>query len=89
MCRLSKFSGEQQDLFQTQKDYAIAHCVSEDLDMSKGVAVVFKKKFGQLDELRRQQPAVGKVLGLRGDGRFVFYLVTKKYSSTKPLYENQ
>ncbi|KAK4883261.1 hypothetical protein RN001_006580 [Aquatica leii] len=59
---------EQQDLFQTQKDYAIAHCVSEDLDMSRGVAVVFKKKFGKLDELRRQQPAVGKVLGLRGDG---------------------
>ncbi|KAK4884604.1 hypothetical protein RN001_000875 [Aquatica leii] len=57
---------EQQDLFQTQKDY----------------------KFGQLDELRRQQPAVGKVLRLRGDRRIVFYLVTKKYSRIKPLYKN-
>ncbi|KAK4887369.1 hypothetical protein RN001_003640 [Aquatica leii] len=35
---------EQQNLFQTRKYYAIAHCVSEDIDMSRGVAVVFKKK---------------------------------------------
>ncbi|KAK4877182.1 hypothetical protein RN001_009688 [Aquatica leii] len=56
--------------------------------MSRGVAVVFKKKFEQLDKLRRQKPAVGKVLRLRGDRRFVFYLVTKKYSRSKPLYKN-
>ncbi|KAK4876473.1 hypothetical protein RN001_012895 [Aquatica leii] len=79
---------KQQDLFQTQKDYAIVHCVSENLDMSREVAVVFKKKFGQLNELQRQQPAVAKVLRLGGNRRFVFYLLTKKLSRSKPLYKN-
>jgi len=33
---------------------SLVHCVSRDLHMGKGIATEFKKKFGGVDELRRQ-----------------------------------
>ncbi|KAJ8942767.1 hypothetical protein NQ318_002927 [Aromia moschata] len=53
---------EPRDLFQTPADFCLAHCVAADLRMSRGIALIFKKAFGQLEELRRQRPEVGRVL---------------------------
>ncbi|KAJ8979624.1 hypothetical protein NQ317_015191 [Molorchus minor] len=81
---------EQHDLFQVPAEFALAHCVAQDLQMSRGIAAAFKEKFGNVDELRRQRPEVGDVLQLGGDetSRRVFYLVTKHLSRDKPTYEN-
>ncbi|KAJ8966945.1 hypothetical protein NQ317_009035, partial [Molorchus minor] len=81
---------EQRDLFQVPAEFALAHCVAQDLQMSRGIAAAFKEKFGNVDELRRQRPEVGDVLQLGGDetSRRVFYLVTKHLSRDKPTYEN-
>ncbi|KAJ8978840.1 hypothetical protein NQ317_012044, partial [Molorchus minor] len=81
---------EQRDLFQVSAEFALAHCVAQDLQMSRGIAAAFKEKFGNVDELRRQRPEVGDVLQLGGDetSRRVFYLVTKHLSRDKPTYEN-
>ncbi|KAJ8980121.1 hypothetical protein NQ317_005538 [Molorchus minor] len=82
---------EQRDLFQVPAEFALAHCVAQDLQMSRGIAAAFKEKFGNVDELRRQRPEVGDVLQLGGDetSRRVFYLVTKHLSRDKPTYENK
>ncbi|KAJ8981169.1 hypothetical protein NQ317_017261 [Molorchus minor] len=71
-------------------EFALAHCVAQDLQMTRGIAAAFKEKFGNVDELRRQRPEVGDVLQLGGDetSRRVFYLVTKHLSRDKPTYEN-
>ncbi|KAJ8949233.1 hypothetical protein NQ318_022745 [Aromia moschata] len=53
---------EPRDLFQAPADFCLAHCVAADLRMSRGIALTFKKAFGQLEELRRQRPEVGRVL---------------------------
>ncbi|KAJ8974852.1 hypothetical protein NQ317_016687 [Molorchus minor] len=81
---------EQRDLFQVPAEFALAHCVAQDLQISRGIAAAFKEKFGNVDELRRQRPEVGDVLQLGGDetSRRVFYLVTKHLSRDKPTYEN-
>ncbi|KAJ8982933.1 hypothetical protein NQ317_004589 [Molorchus minor] len=81
---------EQRDLFQVPAEFALAHCVAQDLQMSRGIAAAFKEKFGNVDELRRQRPEVGDVLQLGEDetSRRVFYLVTKHLSRDKPTYEN-
>ncbi|KAJ8974284.1 hypothetical protein NQ317_013173 [Molorchus minor] len=81
---------EQRDLFQVPAEFALAHCVAQDLQMSRGIAAAFKEKFGNVNELRRQRPEVGDVLQLGGDetSRRVFYLVTKHLSRDKPTYEN-
>ncbi|KAJ8936414.1 hypothetical protein NQ318_014851 [Aromia moschata] len=72
-------------------DFCLAHCVAADLRMSRGIALTFKKAFGQLEELRRQRPEVGRVLQITAaeqeKERSVFYLVTKQLSHHKPTYQ--
>ncbi|KAJ8936593.1 hypothetical protein NQ318_016887 [Aromia moschata] len=81
---------EPRDLFQVPADFCLAHCVAADLRMSRGIALTFKKAFGQLEELRRQRPEVGRVLQTtvaeQEKERSVFYLVTKQLSHHKPTY---
>lgn len=54
------FSGEKEnlcftvqngDLFQVHENVSLAHCVSADMEMSKGIAVEFKNRFSRVDEL--------------------------------------
>ena len=54
------FSEVQGDLFGCPSTYSLAHCVSEDLAMGKGVAVHFKEQFGRIGELRSQGWFLGK-----------------------------
>ncbi len=42
------------DLFSAPSDTSLAHCVSTDMQMSKGIAKLFRDKFGQVDELKNQ-----------------------------------
>jgi hypothetical protein len=79
---------EQRDLFATPTDYSLAHCVSEDLEMSNGIAVTFREKYGQMENLRSQGPELGKVLQIVSEGRPLFYLVTKKSFDHKTTYQD-
>lgn len=83
---------EQRDLFDVPAEYSLAHCVAEDLEMSRGIAADFKDKFGQIDELRGQNPRKGRTLQIvhqqDGVARNIFYLVTKRRSCEKPTYHD-
>jgi O-acetyl-ADP-ribose deacetylase (regulator of RNase III) len=69
---------------------ALGHSVAEDLEMSAGIAVHFKQKFGQVDVLLSMGRTVGQVAVLPvaqqdGSVRYVFYVITKKRSrGTRP-----
>ena len=65
------------DLFTAGEEYCLAHCVSEDLVMGKGVAKPFKEKFGGINELRAQRPQTGGVCVLKRGSRWIYYLITK------------
>jgi hypothetical protein len=78
----------QGDLFNAPEDFSLAHCVSRDLKMGKGIAVLFRERFGRVEELRSQNPEVGGVVYLQLPGRCVFYLVTKEKYFQKPSYES-
>ena len=56
--------------------------------MGAGIAVLFKKRFGGVQELLSQQKKSGEVAVLKRDGRYIYYLITKKRASHKPTYEN-
>ncbi|NXY92304.1 OARD1 deacetylase, partial [Alcedo cyanopectus] len=43
------------DLFSCPPSDALAHCISEDCRMGAGIAVLFKKKFGGVQELLDQR----------------------------------
>ncbi|XP_070179240.1 ADP-ribose glycohydrolase OARD1-like [Littorina saxatilis] len=75
------------DLFSCEPDDAMAHCVSEDLEMGKGIAVYFKQSFGKVDQLRAQNKKVGEVAVLRVGASYVYYMITKKRYFHKPSYK--
>lgn len=49
-----QFSEVRCDLFKYSRSASLAHCVSEDMHMGKGIATVFKKEFGGVEELKTQ-----------------------------------
>ncbi|CAG8583436.1 6259_t:CDS:1 [Ambispora gerdemannii] len=67
---------------------SLAHCISEDLRMGKGIADIFKKKFRGLQELKEQNKKVGQVAYLERDGRYIFYIITKEKYFHKPSKAN-
>ncbi|KAH8372210.1 hypothetical protein KR093_010590 [Drosophila rubida] len=75
------------DLFSADTDYSMCHCVAADLRMGKGIAVKFRNEFGQLETLQKQNVQPGGVALLEFDGRFIYYLITKQSSSSKPTYQ--
>ena len=76
------------DLFTVDKSYSLAHCVAVDLNMGAGIAVEFKKRFGQVDNLKNQKKFIGDVAFLKDKDRYIFYLVTKQFSRGKPTYDS-
>lgn len=83
MCVIDEVKG---DLFTAPEDASLAHCVSADLNMGKGIAVLFKDKYGNVNTLRRQPHAIGNVVGLTIGQRVVFYMITKEKYYHKPTY---
>jgi len=66
---------------------SLAHCVSEDLEMGKGIAVEFKNRFGHVDDLQAQNAKPGGLAVLSYNNDFIYYLVTKEKYYGKPTYE--
>jgi len=76
------------DIFETDQSMALAHCVSSDLRMTKGIALEFRRRFGGLNQLRRLPRTVPDVLSLRLKEREIFYIVTKQHFWQKPEPEH-
>uniref|UniRef100_A0A3B3WKH7 Macro domain-containing protein n=1 Tax=Poecilia mexicana TaxID=48701 RepID=A0A3B3WKH7_9TELE len=64
MCKIKYVTG---DLFSAPNQESLAHCVSEDLRMGKGIAVLFKKNFGQVTALKEQKKLTGECAVLTHD----------------------
>lgn len=76
------------DLFQVDSSISLAHCVSHDFAMGRGIALEFKKRFAGVDDLKKQGKLVGECAQLQRDKRFIFYLITKSLYWHKPTYRD-
>ena len=85
MCILKTVRG---DLFTCPPTSSMAHCVSQDLRMTRGVAYRFRTVFGCIGDLCSQSPRVGDVVYLNRGSTFIYYIVTKKYFYQKPLLKD-
>ena len=88
-----EFREEKRDLFSVPEDYYLAHCISADFAMGKGIAVEFNRHFDMknklkahypdyLDQWQREKKRSGCILAGR-----VFNLITKERYFQKPTYE--
>lgn len=76
------------NLFKISEDYSLAHCVSADLKCSKGIAIEFRNRYGELDRLRSQPPHLHEIVYLKQNNRYIFYMITKNMYFNKPTYED-
>lgn len=65
------------NLFNCPNNLSLAHCVSEDLVMGKGIAVTFKKTFGGIKTLKRQgtNPSLTSIYAL-SHKHFIIYRIS-------------
>jgi hypothetical protein len=64
--------------------YSIVNCIviicdlCRDLRLGKGIAAIFKKVYGGIDELKSQNKGIGDVAVLKRGSRFIYNLITKE-----------
>lgn len=84
----NKFKEVKGDLFSVSNEYSLCHCVAEDLTMGAGIAVTFRDKFKRIAELLEQQQTKGGLAYLKDGNRFIYYLITKMWSTGKPVIKD-
>ena len=72
------------DLFEQESSKNLAHCVSADFRMSRGIARIFRDRFGGIEELIALHATVGDTAKLTRGHRHIFYLITKEKYYHKP-----
>lgn len=89
------YKEEKRDLFSVPDDYYLAHCISADFALGKGIAVEFNKRFDLRYKLRSKYPDYliffNRTFPYDGDciieGK-ILNLVTKERYYQKPTYDS-
>lgn len=82
------------DLFTAPKKYSLAHCIAVDAIMGAGIAVNFRLIFNQQQLIREYlenvdiKDRVGSIVPLKYNNIWIYNLITKKKSISKPKLIN-
>ena len=76
------------NLFNCPHNYSMAHCISADAKMSKGIALHFIDQFPEIASLRKTTNLVGTAVAVNVGGRTVYNLVTKQRFWMKPSLQS-
>lgn len=88
------YKEEVRDLFLVPEDYYLAHCISADFGMGKGIVVEFNKRYDMKNRLTKKYPnylAKWQREGYLGDCILegnTFNLITKERYWNKPTYDS-
>ena len=88
------YKEEYRDLFTVPEDYYLAHCISADFGMGKGIVVEFNKQFDMKNKLQNKYPDfVNEYHHNRYNGTAiiegrVINLITKERYWQKPTYKS-
>jgi len=66
------------NLFETPEDFSLGHCVSRDFKMSQGIALEFRRKFGQIDQLIKRDKKVTEKANIQRNQRHIIYVINKE-----------
>lgn len=82
------------DLFSIPEDYYLAHCISADFGMGKGIVIEFNERFDMKRKLQKTYPDYinqwhhNRMIGDCIQQDRVFNLITKERYWMKPTYES-
>ena len=76
------------NLFDSETTISLVHCVSADFKMARGIALTFRRKFGNTDRLRKLNKKVTEIATLEMENRTIIYLITKEHYWQKPSYQD-
>eukprot|EP01084_Bolivina_argentea_P041913 77371_1 len=76
------------DLFSSPITHSLCHCISRDIAMGKGIAKIFKKNFGGINELKKQKKSIGECAILYRNNKYIYYMITKEKYWHKPTYNS-
>jgi len=65
------------DLFDAPSDQNFAHCVSQDLQMNNGTALLFRRNFRNVAMLKSQHPRIHEVIYMRQGEIYILHMITK------------
>lgn len=88
------YKEEIRDLFTVPEEYYLAHCISADFGMGKGIVVEFNKNFDMKRKLQKTYPDYlnqwthTKMIGDCIQQDRVFNLITKERYYQKPTYKS-
>ena len=84
-----KYKEVYMNLFDADREYALAHCVSEDFKMGAGVAKQFKERFPEMKEcVIHKGYKVGDVVPyVSKNNQLTLNLITKEKYYHKPTYQ--
>ena len=88
------YKEEIRDLFSVPDDYYLAHCISADFGMGKGIVIEFNKRFDMKHKLQIKYPDfVNEFHRTKCNGTCilegkVFNLITKERYYQKPTYQS-
>ncbi|CAH1722587.1 unnamed protein product [Aphis gossypii] len=76
-------------IFNCPDNFAIAHCLSADLKINKGITNLICKVYGDTSpQLALQELNVGNTIPINNNNKTIFHLITKKLYYHKPKYED-
>lgn len=88
------YKEEVRDLFSVPDNYYLAHCISADFGMGRGIVIEFNKRFNMKRNLQSKYPDYVNEWHSRGykgdcilEGR-VLNLITKERYFSKPTYQS-
>lgn len=82
-----KYKEVKKDLFQMDKTFCLAHCVSVDCAMGAGIAREFRRRYPQMPKaVAQMQPKIGDAIAYQTDDWLIFNLFTKQRYWHKPNY---
>jgi len=82
-CNIKEIEG---NIFDSPVDFAIAHCISSDFRMSKGIAREICQRYNVRNKLPPVTTYVGDTITTKHGSRTIFHLITKKFFFDKPTY---
>lgn len=80
----SKIIEEARSIFELPNTTCLAHCISADYHMERGIAAEFKQKFEITEETKIQNNLAGDCAILEMENKYIYNLVTKTNFNDKP-----